>query len=174
MAITAFWLCAQLALAASPFAAWCCEPAATASPKAANGEHVIVAADPHAHGADTHGTPADEDECCKGLGPGQVCPLHKYRKPKASSQTAAHSDASHHEGSSAAAKTATSPAAGRRCEMRATCDPSNAAPVPVLFEARIVPTAFVLLHAPTVAIVPDLTVTALVRAERPDSPPPRG
>lgn len=168
VAIAALWLCAQLVLAASPFAAWCCEAAAMPAAPQTSGPS-ISAADPHAgHG----GQADDEDECCKGLGPGQTCPLHKHRKPT-SRKSAAHdstSQSSAHHDDQAASR----PASTKACALRATCNPSNAAPVPVMFEAGVVPTTFALLHAPTVDIVPDVTMVALLRSDRPDSPPPRG
>lgn len=133
----------------------------------------VSAATPHAPDTDQHGADG-EDACCRGLGPGQTCPLHKHRK---SSTSRASASSSHHEASAKtaeSAETSTPRAARRPCEVRAACNPSNAAPVPVMFEAGIVPAAFVLLHTPTTAAVPDLTTVALLRAERPDSPPPRG
>ena len=35
-------------------------------------------------------TAADDDECCKGMAPGQICPLHKHRH--APTNTAGHHD----------------------------------------------------------------------------------
>lgn len=40
----------------------------------------VIAATPFIDGcASTSPTSADDDDCCKGLAPGQMCPLHKHR-----------------------------------------------------------------------------------------------
>jgi hypothetical protein len=93
------------------------------------------------------GTPAahdDEQRCCPGMHPGQVCPMHHTRE------------------------------GGRTCKMRSACGPSDAALVALSGGLGVLPpatppvSAFALgdLHATVAA-------SAIARAYRPESPPPR-
>jgi hypothetical protein len=120
------WLLFQAAvLAVSPFAACC----ATASQAA-----------------------VDDDECCKGLAPGQMCPLHKHR-PAAPRDT--HRDE----------------AGG--CAMRSGCAPVDPALISLGFGLGIL-AAPVSLDVIQLSIpVPAGDVTAVHRARTLDPPPPR-
>jgi hypothetical protein len=89
-------------------------------------------------------TSADDEECCPGLLPGQVCPMHHAKEGE------------------------------RTCKMRSTCTKSDAALVSLAGGIGVVPVATPLVssfvvgepvrHAPT---------SAIARAYRPESPPPR-
>jgi hypothetical protein len=89
-------------------------------------------------------TSHDEADCCAGLLPGQLCPMHHTTAGK------------------------------RECKMRNACGPSDAAlmalagSVGPLVSATPVVSAFEL--GETVCV---LTATAILRADRPESPPPR-
>jgi hypothetical protein len=111
------WLACQLAgLAVAPFAL-CCD---------------------NAHALDA--TPA----CCRGLPPGQKCPMH-------------------HTGEG-----------DRTCKMRSACGGSNAALLTLSGGIGMIPaaTSAVTAFDPGERIAA-LSVSALPRADRPDAPPPR-
>jgi hypothetical protein len=89
--IAAVWLTCQLAaLATSPLVLACGNAAAMAAAAA-----------------------VDDDACCKGLAPGQMCPLHKHRGH------------GHHgsAGQSSASAATDRDSRGNECGLRSTCDP---------------------------------------------------
>jgi len=141
--IAGVWLvCQMTALAVSPLALTCRMSASVAT----NAE--------------------DDDECCKGLAPGQMCPLHKHR---------AHGQ--HHSSSGHAATAPATHDASRdpACKLRSTCDPLT------LAIESLLPGSGLLPHAASVA--DDLIVRAMTmpsatdaptRTISPDLPPPRG
>jgi hypothetical protein len=111
------WLLCQLTgLAAAPFAL-CCSQLASADQ-----------------------TPA----CCRGLAPGQKCPMH-------------HGDAS-----------------DSTCKMRSACSRSDAALLTLTGGLGVLPepTVGVIAFDPGAAIAA-VAVSTVVRSDRPDSPPPR-
>jgi hypothetical protein len=86
----------------------------------------------------------DEEECCPGLLPGQVCPMHHAKQGE------------------------------RTCQMRSTCTGSDAALVALAGGIGVLP--------PATAVVNSFALgdrlrpaprSAVVRAYRPESPPPR-
>ena len=95
----------------------------------------------------------DDDVCCKGLAPGQMCPLHKHRQtPK---------DAPHHDG------------APSRCAMRNGCAPVDPALIAFAFGLGILPEP-VSLDVIAVSIpVPAGHAAVIYRTRSLDPPPPR-
>jgi hypothetical protein len=91
-------------------------------------------------------TVADEEDCCPGLLPGQLCPMHH--------KTAAGSKSD--------------------CKMRNICAPADAMLVALAGGIGVLPrtTAVVSAFDPGDAVVA-LAPTALARSARPESPPPR-
>jgi len=98
----------------------------------------VAACCPPAHHED------QQTECCPGVGPGQVCPMHHTTEGKP------------------------------ECVMRSTCGHTDAALVSLSGGIGVLPhfsTSFVTFQS--LDPVSALTVSAIARAERPDSPPPR-
>ena len=95
----------------------------------------------------------DDDECCKGMAPGQMCPLHKHRQgPK---------DGVHHD----------QPAGG--CATRSGCSPVDPALISLAFGLGILPEP-VSLDVIPVSIPVDAGLARVVyRARSLDPPPPR-
>lgn len=96
---------------------------------------------------------ADDDACCKGMGPGQMCPLHKHRQaPK---------DTAHHD------------EAPSRSAVRSSCAPVDPALLSFAFGLGILPEA-VSLDVIAVSIsVPADHLTVIPRSRSLDPPPPR-
>ena len=139
--IAAIWLIFQMTvLAVSPFALTCRMSAG-------------VTAD------------ADEDECCKGLAPGQMCPLHKHR-----AHARHHSQSSH-------ASTASAPGHDSRdaaCRLRSTCDPIDLAIDSALSGSGLLPQVASIADDPIVRAMATPGVTqAPTRTLSPNLPPPR-
>jgi hypothetical protein len=90
-------------------------------------------------------TAADEEDCCPGLLPGQMCPMHH--------------------------KTA---ASKNECKMRSLCAPADAMLVALAGGAGVLPhaTAVVSAFDPGDVLAPFAPV-AVARTSRPESPPPR-
>jgi len=117
--IVSLWLSCQIAGVVAAPLAFCCQPTVA----------------------------VDEEECCPGLAPGQVCPMHHARKGEKKEPT---------------------------CKMRDACGRADAGLVSL---AGIVG----LLPAPPAAVsafevcdhVNTIVPSALTRAYRPESPPPR-
>jgi hypothetical protein len=87
----------------------------------------------------------DDEECCPGVAPGQLCPMHH--------------------------KTAT----GKNdCKMRSTCGPADAMLVALAGGIGVLPRATAVVNAfvPGDVVAPSAPV-ALARSSRPESPPPR-
>jgi hypothetical protein len=112
-----FWLAAQIAGVAAAPLAFCCTRVVTAD---------------------------DEEQCCPGLLPGQVCPMHHTREGE------------------------------RTCKMRDACGRADAALVALAGGVGVLPQATPLVNAfdlgDRLRPVPQ---SAIVRAYRPESPPPR-
>jgi hypothetical protein len=89
-------------------------------------------------------TSLDDTECCTGLMPGQVCPMHHTTAGK------------------------------RECRMRNACAAPDAALMALAGGVGVLPstTSIVSEYDPG-AVVPDRTPTETLRARRPDAPPPR-
>ena len=86
----------------------------------------------------------DEEECCPGLLPGQVCPMHHAKKGE------------------------------RTCTMRSTCAQSDGALVALSVGIGALPPATPVVSAFDLGDLPRSTPrSAIVRAYRPESPPPR-
>lgn len=129
--VAALWLCCQLALVAAPLALDCCSPTSAAA--------------------------VEDDACCKGMAPGQMCPMHKHR-----SGTGHGSNQQTH---GSRAKT--------DCAMKGTCLPSDAALLSLSTGAGLLPSTFTLQDQPLTSPVPELLIAAQTHVEWPDSPPPR-
>jgi hypothetical protein len=103
-----------------------------------------VAASPFAACCDLAAPADDETKCCPGLLPGQICPMHHTRE------------------------------GDRTCKMRSACGPTDPALFSLSGGLGVLPP-----QTPTViAFVPGqrlntLIASELLRAERPESPPPR-
>jgi hypothetical protein len=95
----------------------------------------------------------DDDVCCKGMAPGQMCPLHKHRQaPK---------DTAHHD------------EAPSRSAVRSSCAPVDPALISFAFGLGILPEA-VSVDVLTVSIpVPASHATVTHRSRSLDPPPPR-
>ena len=94
----------------------------------------------------------EDDDCCAGMAPGQICPLHKHRKAPPTNP--------HHDEAD-------------RCAIRGGCGPSNAALIPLVFGLGIVPEPLS-LHVILVSNrVPSLAAHTVHRARSLDPPPPR-
>ncbi len=126
-AVGMMWLLFQVtSFAVSPFVS-CCVPASHAA--------------------------LDDDACCKGLAPGQMCPLHKHRQ--APKQTDHHDEAP------------------SRCAMRSGCAQVDPALIAFAFGLGILPEP-VSLDVIAVSIpVPTGHTTAIHRSGSLDPPPPR-
>jgi len=88
---------------------------------------------------------SDEDTCCTGLLPGQVCPMHHTR------------------------------AGETTCKMRGACGHSDAALFSLSGGLGVVPpqpTSSVTAFAPREFVGP-VAINLIVRAQSPDAPPPR-
>jgi len=93
---------------------------------------------------------ADDEDCCPGLLPGQVCPMHHTRA------------GDHTRGGD------------RTCKMRNACGRADAALVSLAGVVGLMPRATLVVNAFDPGdTVRDLTPSALARAFRPESPPPR-
>jgi hypothetical protein len=139
--IAGIWLVGQLAmLAASPLVLAC-------------GHAAAMLADAE-----------DEDACCKGLAPGQMCPMHKHR---------AHS---HHSQAGSVAASSSSSDASRNdaCRLRSTCDPLDLAIESLLPGSGLLPQMASVADDLTVrSISTHLVTQPLTRTIAPDLPPPR-
>ena len=90
-------------------------------------------------------TSADEENCCPGLMPGQVCPMHHRTAPDKN-----------------------------ECKMRNACAPADAMLVALAGGAGVLAHATAVVNAfdPGDALAPS-TPAAIARTSRPESPPPR-
>lgn len=89
-------------------------------------------------------TPDDDEKCCPGLLPGQVCPMHHTKEGE------------------------------RTCKMRSICTKSDTALVALAGSLGILPPATTAVNAFALGDLPRLAPqSAIVRAYRPESPPPR-
>lgn len=123
----AVWLVCQLAaFAAAPLALCCSMPKAEAS--------------------------VEEDECCKGLGPGQICPMHHHTKP-AKGHAKQSSDA-------------------RGCVLKSACKAPDIALMSIL-GCGVLPQATAMSIAPSSSPVSEMCVTFITHTQLPDKPPPR-
>lgn len=87
---------------------------------------------------------ADEDTCCPGLLPGQVCPMHHPKD------------------------------GGRTCEMRNACARADAALVALAGGVGVLPPATVVASPFDSGDLPHASLRpAIRRSRRPESPPPR-
>jgi hypothetical protein len=111
------WLLCQIANVAAAPLAFCCQKAVTAD---------------------------DEEKCCPGLLPGQVCPMHHKREGE------------------------------RTCKMRDACGRSDAALVALAGGAGVLPPATAVVNSFDLCDLLRLAPrSALVRTSFPESPPPR-
>jgi hypothetical protein len=95
----------------------------------------------------------EDDACCKGAKPGQMCPLHKHRQaPK---------EGAHHDETPA------------RCSMRSGCAPVDPALISLGFGLGILPEAISLDVTQVSIPVQARHVAAVHRARSLDPPPPR-
>jgi hypothetical protein len=115
--MVAIWLACQVAGVVAAPLAFCCQPAAA---------------------------PHDDEKCCPGLLPGQICPMHHKRE------------------------------GDRTCKMRDVCERADAALVSLVGVVGLLqrPTVTVSVFDIGAAIAPSVP-SAIARAHRPESPPPR-
>ena len=114
--VVGVWLACQLAgIVAAPLA-FCCRPIAS----------------------------ADEEDCCPGLAPGQMCPMHHKREGE------------------------------RTCKMRDACTRADAGLVALAGVVGLLPATTGVVSAFAIGAPPRAAVSsAIARAHRPESPPPR-
>ncbi|HWF85873.1 MAG TPA: hypothetical protein VG222_13535 [Vicinamibacterales bacterium] len=88
---------------------------------------------------------SDEDECCPGVAPGQVCPMHHTRE------------------------------GGKHCVMRSDCASSTTALLTLVGGVGLLPSPVSSLVNVLAAsgTAPRFTSAAIARSELPESPPPR-
>jgi|tagenome__1003787_1003787.scaffolds.fasta_scaffold20330100_2 hypothetical protein len=117
--IAALWLVCQIAGVAAAPLAFCCQ------------RTVVV----------------DDEDCCPGLAPGQMCPMHHVRKGERKEPA---------------------------CKMRDACGRTDAALVSLSGVVGLLPQATAdVSHFAVGAFVAAVTPSAISRAYRPESPPPR-
>jgi len=111
------WLLCQIASVAAAPLTFCCQNVASA---------------------------VDEEECCPGLLPGQVCPMHHVKKGE------------------------------RTCQMRSSCVSSDAAIISLAVGAVVPPSATPSVSAFELGdrVIP-APQSITLRSDRPESPPPR-
>ncbi|MGH9143508.1 MAG: hypothetical protein ACRD2I_20415 [Vicinamibacterales bacterium] len=86
----------------------------------------------------------DDEECCPGLLPGQICPMHHTKEGE------------------------------RTCQMRALCTGTDASLVALAGGLGVMPAETAPVNAFAVGDRPNhSTQSALLRTDRPESPPPR-
>lgn len=86
----------------------------------------------------------DDEVCCPGLLPGQMCPMHHKREGE------------------------------RTCKMRDACNRADAGLVALAGVVGLLPKTTVVVNAFAVGAPPRAAVpSAIARAHRPESPPPR-
>jgi hypothetical protein len=89
-------------------------------------------------------TSADDEECCPGLLPGQICPMHHTREGE------------------------------RTCTMRSSCVGTDASLVALAGGLGAMPQSTAVVSAFDLGALRRLTQpSALLRTDRPESPPPR-
>jgi hypothetical protein len=98
-------------------------------------------------------TSSDDHECCKALGPGQVCPLHQQSKPSA-----------HHHGGAEPAKS--------DCAMKSGCKMPDLALLSMLAAGVVSPRVSLFVEL-TSAPIHGPSFQLVARDSVPDSPPPR-
>ena len=96
---------------------------------------------------------SDEDVCCQGLAPGQICPLHKHD----SHQPTRHAPSSPIPGG---------------CTMRSVCHSAMTLPTLTL-GVGLLPDVAAASDEPIVSVVNIETTPSLARSISPDRPPPR-
>jgi hypothetical protein len=86
----------------------------------------------------------DEEKCCPGLLPGQVCPMHHTKE------------------------------GARTCRMRGVCAGTDASLVALAGGLGVMPPSTAVVHAFDQCDLPRLAArSAILRTSRPESPPPR-
>jgi hypothetical protein len=89
-------------------------------------------------------TAADDEECCPGLLPGQVCPMHHTKEGE------------------------------RTCKMRGSCTGTDASLLALASALGAMPEPTVVVSAFAVGVLPRVAPSStLLRIDRPESPPPR-
>ncbi len=96
----------------------------------------------------------DEDECCKGLAPGQMCPLHKHGSHQSSGR----------------APTAPVPGDG---VLRGGCASTPMMLTALTLDLGLVPQVVTSLDDTTATVVPLGTTQSVDRSVLPEFPPPR-
>ncbi len=124
------WLLSHVATIGVSFAGLCCAPAPAAV------------------------SDGDEDACCAGLAPGQMCPLHKH-------------------GSHESNRRVPPPPGPDSCAMRSGCDSSAITLTAVTLGLGLLPEVTVVSAEAGVLIVSLTTTSPLARSILPDLPPPR-
>jgi hypothetical protein len=117
-----------------------------------------------------HPTPAlsgaDDDACCEGLAPGQICPLHKHRGGSRHS--------SHHGGDHASPSSASRGVADHTCRMTSGCRPDATGLESLSLAPAILPVNVAVADLGVTLTVIPLRATPALRSSPPVSPPPRG
>ena len=86
----------------------------------------------------------DDEKCCPGLLPGEICPMHHTREGE------------------------------RTCKMRGVCTGTDAAVVALASSLGAMPSATVVVNAFELGDLPRVAPLSIVlRTDRPESPPPR-
>ena len=103
-----------------------------------------VAAAPLAFSCQNVASAADEEECCPGLLPGQVCPMHHAKKGE------------------------------RTCQMRGSCVHTDAAIISLAVGSGVLPSSTLAVSTfdPGERAFP-APQSSILRTDRPESPPPR-
>ncbi len=128
--VGALWLCCQFAFVVSASAFDCRVPSSVAA--------------------------MEDDACCEGMAPGQMCPMHKHRP-----------------GAGHGSKQQTSPSPAKTdCTMKDACLPSDAL-LSLSTSEGLVPTTVTIQDQPLTSPLLELLVAAQTHVEWPDSPPPR-
>ena len=90
-------------------------------------------------------TAGDDEKCCPGLLPGQVCPMHHTKEGE------------------------------RTCKMRGLCTSSDASLVALASALGAMPIATAVVSTFDLGVAPGIAPrAAILRTARPESPPPRG
>ncbi len=115
---------------------------------------------------------ADDDACCRGLAPGQMCPLHKHRAGQHHTNGAdvASSASTHH---ASGADHAGSPGAPGGCVMRNGCDTQPAGLESLSFGLGVLPSADAVIERTQGSAIVCAPSSFTIRSLFPDLPPPR-
>jgi len=95
----------------------------------------------------------DEDDCCKGMAPGQICPLHKHRHAPRPDPHSDHSSS--------------------RCALTSGCTTPDPALLSLSFGIGVIPVPVSLVVTSVSNPVPAFVAHIVTRSHSLDPPPPR-